>query len=167
MKTTTQVTSLFYCSLERAFKTPILGDATKFHTGFGFLPPVTHFTEDETWGKPNGYRMAQIDKSVLFNEGVLAKDIVVKREDNKYWKWEVNNFRQWRMGFEKFQGEWFVKDNANGTIGIVYAYSLYTRNILLFPFHWLFTKTIWNQYMKHAIQNIKLIAESEAPFVYN
>lgn len=111
--------------------------------------------------------MAQIAGGILYKEGALAKDIVLKREENKYWKWEVNNFNQWRMGFEKFQGEWFVEDKNNGTIGVVYTYALYSRNIIFYPFHWLFAKTVWNRYMKHVVQNIKFLAESEAPFIYN
>lgn len=45
------VSSIYECSLERAFKTPMLCDITKVHTGFGFTPKVTHTTNDENWGK--------------------------------------------------------------------------------------------------------------------
>jgi hypothetical protein len=167
MKSRTQVFSTFRCSLERAFKIPMLGDATKIHTGYGFIPAITHFTEDDTWGIPDGHRLAHINRSVLYSKGELAKDIILKRENNKYWKWEVNNFKQWRLGFKKFQGEWFVKDLKNGTIEIIYVYTLYTGNVLFYPFHWLFAKTIWNKYMNHLIHNIKFLAESNAPFIYN
>ena len=52
MQTKIKVTAIYNCSLERAFKTPILCDVSKVHTGFGIMPKVTHCTEDENWGKP-------------------------------------------------------------------------------------------------------------------
>jgi hypothetical protein len=35
-------TTIFNCSLERAFKTPMLCDVSKVHTGYGLMPAVTH-----------------------------------------------------------------------------------------------------------------------------
>lgn len=166
MKTTTTVTSNFRCSLERAFKTPILGDATKIHTGYGFMPPVTHFTKDETWGKPGGDRIVYSAKNSFYKEGESALDTVIDRVDNRYWKWVVSDFRQWSMGFTKFQGEWFVEDNKDGTIAIKYVYTLFSKNILAYPFHWFLTKVLWSGYMEHAMQNIKTLAETEAPYIY-
>ncbi|MBK8641402.1 MAG: hypothetical protein IPN15_04025 [Saprospiraceae bacterium] len=48
------VNTIYHCSLERAFKTPMLCDVSKVHTGFGLMPRVTHCTEDTNWGKPGG-----------------------------------------------------------------------------------------------------------------
>ena len=38
-----KITDVFECSLDRAFRAPILGDATKFMKGYLFQPPVTGF----------------------------------------------------------------------------------------------------------------------------
>ena len=166
MKSNTTVISTFHCSLERAFKTPILGDATKIHTGYGIFPAVTHFTDDKTWGKPGGFRMVHVKKNIIYITGLWAKDITIERKENKYWKWELNNFRQWKMGFQKFVGEWLVENQKDGTILITYTYSLYSNNIFIYPLHWLFTKFMWNKYMKHAMKNIKFLAETEASLIY-
>lgn len=70
------------------------------------------------------------------------------------------------MGFKKFTGEWLVEDKNDETIYITYTYTLHSGNILIFPFHWMFTKLIWNKYMKHAMENIKLLADSDSPYIY-
>lgn len=48
MVSTVTISAIFECSLERAFKTPMLCDVTKVHTGYGFMPRVTHCIDDET-----------------------------------------------------------------------------------------------------------------------
>jgi hypothetical protein len=47
MTTTVQVSTIYECSLERAFKTPMLCDVSKVHTGYDIMPRVTHCTDDE------------------------------------------------------------------------------------------------------------------------
>jgi len=44
-------TAIYNCTLERAFKAPILCDVTKVHTGYGLMPRVTKTTNDQDWGK--------------------------------------------------------------------------------------------------------------------
>ena len=51
MKSSVQISTIFPTTLERAFKTPMLCDVTKIHTGYSVTPKVTHCTEDETWVK--------------------------------------------------------------------------------------------------------------------
>ncbi len=51
MKTIVEVEATFNCTLGRAFKTPILGDATQFLVGYGLVPAVEKFTQDSSWGK--------------------------------------------------------------------------------------------------------------------
>jgi hypothetical protein len=41
MTSSITVKTIFNCSLERAFKTPMLCDVSKVHTGFGVMPKVT------------------------------------------------------------------------------------------------------------------------------
>jgi hypothetical protein len=62
METTVKITTTFNCSLERAFKSPILCDVRKVHTGYGMMPRVTHCAEDE-----NGEGLVQVKKYLLKN----------------------------------------------------------------------------------------------------
>jgi 2-succinyl-5-enolpyruvyl-6-hydroxy-3-cyclohexene-1-carboxylate synthase len=41
MTTSVTVQTIYHCSLERAFKTPMLCDVSKVHTGYGIMPKVT------------------------------------------------------------------------------------------------------------------------------
>jgi hypothetical protein len=167
MKSKTKIISTFHCSTETAFKMPILGDATKIHTGYGLLPSVSHFADDSTWGKPGGYRMVHVKKNLLYKAGLWAKDIIVERNENKYWKWELNNIEQRPMGFKKMEGEWLVEDNNDGTVLITYTYSLYSANAFIYPFHWLFTKLVWHKYMQHATANISAMIATRSPYMYD
>lgn len=42
MKFEIKIKTIYQCSLERAFKTPMLCDLSKIHTGYGIMPKVTH-----------------------------------------------------------------------------------------------------------------------------
>lgn len=165
MQTKTQVKAIFNCTLERTFKSPMLCDVTKVHTGYGLMPRVTHCTEDANWGKVGGSRKVFMDKTISFKGGEAALDKVLERVENKYWKIEVCNFKFWSMGFTKFQGEWHTKEKNNGTIEVSYTYTLFSKYILAYPLHWFFTKVIFRNYMKHALDNIKTLAYHEAPYL--
>lgn len=45
-----KVSTIYNCSIQRAFKTPILCDVSKIHTGYGIMSKVTHCTDDMNWG---------------------------------------------------------------------------------------------------------------------
>ncbi|NOT73576.1 MAG: hypothetical protein HOP08_01520 [Cyclobacteriaceae bacterium] len=94
MTTKVTVTTIFHCSLERAFKTPILCDVSKVHTGYGPMPKVTHCTDDENWGKPGYSKKVFVAKSLSQKGGWASNDKVLERIENQYWKIEVSNF-QW------------------------------------------------------------------------
>ena len=47
MQFSVSLSTVFRCSLERAFKAPMLCDSSKGHTGFLVMPRVTHCTHDE------------------------------------------------------------------------------------------------------------------------
>tara|TARA_B110000046_G_C12966254_1_gene386868 strand:+ start:103 stop:291 length:189 start_codon:yes stop_codon:yes gene_type:complete len=42
------ISTQFNCTLARVFKTPILGDATKFMTAYRLQPAIVGFEDDET-----------------------------------------------------------------------------------------------------------------------
>lgn len=166
MKTVISVESEFNSSVERAFKTPILGDATIFLAGYGVIPAVEKFTEDDTWGQPGGMRIPHSAKSLLSRGGEIGVDVVAVREENTYWKWGVTDFRQWSMGFTEFQGELFFEKQTDQSVSVKWVYTLISSSFIAYPFHWLFGKVFWKGQMKQGIQKMKAYAESDQPFLY-
>ena len=160
--------ALYACSLERAFKTPMLCDITQVHTGFlGIMPKVTHSTNDEHWGKIGQSKQVHFAKSIIQPDGWISTDKVLERQENKYWKIEVSDFTSWTLGFTKFVGEWKTTELAPNNILIDYKYTLHSNKIILYPLNWLFTKTLWRIYMKRVLKNIKKLAYAEAPYLYD
>ena len=76
------VSTTFECSLERAFKTPMLSDVCKVHSGYGLTPKVTHCLDDASWGKPGGSRRVFMQKNIAFVGGEAALDTVIERKEN-------------------------------------------------------------------------------------
>lgn len=166
MKTIAQVEETFYCSLERAFKTPILGDATQFLTGYGPAPAVVKFTDDSTWGKPGGRRIPHSAPNWVSKGGEVGVDEVYVRDENKYWKWGVAEFRQWSMGFTEFQGELFFEEISDNAVQVRWVYTLFSKSFLAYPFHWFFGQVFWKGQMRGAIREMKRYAESGKVFLY-
>jgi len=166
MVTTTKRTTIYHTSLERAFKTPMLCDITKVHTGYGFTPRVTHCTEDENWGKPGFSKKVFVAKSITQKGGFASTDTVIERIENKYWKIEVGNFQAAMLGFTKFVGEWETTELEPNKIQIDYTYTMHSKYVLLYPLNWLFTKLFWRVYMKHVLENIRKMVEANEPYLY-
>lgn len=164
---TTQTTTIYNCTLERAFKAPMLCDITKVHTGYLMTPKVTHCTNDETWGKIGGSRKVFFAPNFMSKGVSTAMDRVLERRENDYWKIEVGEMSAPSMGIKKFEGEWSTIPNSNGTVIIHYRYTLFTSNTLAYPFHWLVTKVLWRIYMKHVLENVRKMAEGDEPFLHN
>lgn len=162
-----RIFSVFECSLERAFKTPMLCDVSKVHTGFGLMPRVTHTTDDADWGKPGSSKKVYAAPSLTQKGGFASLDHVLERIENKYWKIQVDTFQAWMLGFYKFVGEWETTPIDSGKIQITYTYSLYANQPLLYPFNWLFAKTFWRIYMKRVLENVRQLAYQEAPYLYD
>jgi hypothetical protein len=166
MKSSVTVKMIYNCSLERAFKTPMLCDVSKVHTGYGVMPKVTHCTNDENWGKPGFSKKVFVAKSLTQNGGFASMDKVIERVENKYWKIEISDFQAWMLGFTKFTGEWKTTELEPNKILIEYTYTLHSGP-WLYPLNWLFTKTFWRIYMKRVLKNIRVMAESNEPFLYS
>jgi hypothetical protein len=167
LKTSVSVTTFYDCSLERAFKTPMLCDVSKIHTGFGLMPKVTHCTEDESWGKPGGTKKVFVAKSVSFKGGEASMDKVIERRDNEYWKIEVSDFKSPMLGFSKFVGEWNTTEISSQKIKVDYTYTMHSEIALLYPLNWLFTKIFWKIYMKRVLKNIRAMIKENEPYLYN
>jgi hypothetical protein len=167
MISTANVTTIYQCSLERAFKTPILCDVSKVHTGFGVMPKVTHVTEDENWGKPGYSKKVFVAASATQQGGWASNDKVIERMENQYWKIEVSEFQSWMLGFSKFVGEWKTTELEPNKILIEYTYTLHSEIALLYPLNWLFAKTFWKVYMKRVLENIRKLTDDKEPYLYN
>ncbi|MES2555283.1 MAG: SRPBCC family protein [Bacteroidota bacterium] len=166
MISTVTVSTIYNCSLERAFKTPILCDVAKVHTGYGVMPKVTHCTDDEDWGKPGSTKKVFVAKSATQKGGFASVDKVIERIENEYWKIEVSDFQSWMLSFTKFVGEWKTTELEPNKILIDYTYSMHSTNPLLYPLNWLFTKLFWRKYMKQALENIRKMTEDREPYLY-
>ena len=166
METIVNVKETFNCSLERAFKTPILGDATAFLVGYGVIPAVVKFTDDDTWGQVGGQRIPHSGKSLLSKGEAVGLDEIYVREENKYWQWGVAEFYQSSMGFTEFKGEMFFEEKQENSVDVRWTYTLYSNSLIAYPFHWFFGQVFWKGQMKIAIQKMKAYAESDAPFLY-
>ena len=161
-----KVSTIYECSLERAFKTPMLCDVTKIHTGFGLTPKVTHTANDEKWGQIGSSKKIYVEKSITQKGGFASMDKVLDRIENKYWKIQVDEFQSWMAGFYKFIGEWKTTEIIPGEILIEYSYSLYSNKPIYFPLNWIFAKIFWPIYMKRVLNNIKKIAYDKEPYLY-
>lgn len=159
-------TTIYNCSLERAFKAPILCDVTKVHTGFGLMPAVTKTTNDENWGEVGSIKNIYATKSLTFKGGEISTDEVIERIENKYWKVEVGNFKSWMLNIWKFTFEWTTTEIKPNKIQINYDYTIHGKGILLIPFQWLFANAFYKMYMKHVLENVRKMAEGNEPFLY-
>lgn len=167
MKTKVKIKTIFNCTLERAFKTPMLCDVTKVHTGYGIMPRVTHTTDDENWGKPGSSKKVFVARSLTHKGGFGSVDNVIERQENRYWKIEINNFQAWMLGFYKFVGEWQTTELEKEKILVEYTYTLYSNNVILYPINWIFTKTFWRKYMEHALENVRQLVINNEPYQYS
>ena len=109
MITKVNVSTIYECSLERAFKTPMFCDVSKIHTGFGIMPKVTHTTDDKDWGKPGSCKKVYVAKSITQRGGFASVDNLIERKENQYWIIQVDNFQSWMLSFYKFVGRWEMK----------------------------------------------------------
>ncbi len=161
-----KVSTVYECSLERAFKTPMLCDVSKVHTGFGLMPAVTHCTDDADWGKPGSTKKVYAAKSLTQKGGFASVDKVIERIENKYWKIEVSDFQAWMLGFYKFTGEWETSETEPGRVLIQYTYALHYRKVLLYPFCFAFAQLFWKTYMKRVLENVRKLAYNNEPYLY-
>ena len=161
-----KVSNIYNCSLERAFKNPMLCDITKVHTGYGFTPKVTHTTEDDEWGKMGSTKKIFVAKSILQKGGFASVDKVLERVENKYWKIQVDEFQSWMAGFYKFIGEWKTTQIEEGRVLVEYDYSLYANKPQFYLINWLFAKLFWKKYMKRVLNNIEVMAYNKEPYLY-
>lgn len=161
-----KVTAIYHCSLERAFKTPMLVDVAKVHTGFGLMPKITYCTEDSHWGQIGSSKKVYAAASLTQKGGYVSEDHVLERVENKYWRIKVNNFQSWMLGFYEFEGVWKTSMLQNQQIRIDYTYILRAKGLALIPLQWFFAKIFWKAYMKKVLMNIEHLIDQNEPYKY-
>ena len=158
--------SIFQCTLERAFKAPMLCDVSKVHTGYGLMPKITHSSHDENWGQIGSSKKVYAAKSLTQSGGFVSEDHVLDRCENNYWIIQVDNFQSWMLGFHAFKGTWKVKELEYNKVAIDYSYDLYFKGYWFYPLNWAFAHIFWKKYMEKVLLNVKTLAESNEPFLY-
>ncbi len=161
-----KVETTYNCTLERAFKTPLLCDVSKVHTGYGMMPKVTHCTEDENWGQIGSSKKVFAAKSLTQKGGFVSVDKIIDRVENDKWTFQVYDFQSWMLGFYKFVGEWKTTEIIPNHILIEYTYTLHANNPLFYPLNWLFAKVFWKTYMKRVLENVRQMAYNKEPYKY-
>jgi hypothetical protein len=161
-----KVSTIYKCSLERAFKTGMLCDVTKVHSGYRIIPKVTHTTEDKNWGKIGSSKKIFVARSITQKGGFAFVDNVQERVENEYWKLQLDEFQSWMAGFYKFIGEWETTQLEEGKILVNYTYSLYANKPQFYLINWLFAKLFWKSYMKNVLNNIEVMAYNKEPYLY-
>lgn len=128
-----KVSTIYECSLERAFKTPILCDVTKVHTGFGIMPKIIHTIRNENWGKIGSNNNIFTAKSLTQKRGFSSVDRILERNGNQYWKFLVDNFQSWVLDFNIFVREWKTTQLENSKI-LVEISILYIQKMYYFTY---------------------------------
>ena len=123
MKVSVHKKSIFSCEVERAFKAPILGDATKFLNCYLFQPPIIGFKNDENWGLLNSVRYPLIRGNFFIKTQRIFKDKIIEKCNNKYWKWGLTKITSYLFFTCRVIGSWSVQELSNGKISIMYSYA--------------------------------------------
>lgn len=166
MDLTVRVSTTYQCTLEQAFKTPLLSDVTKVHTGYLLMPRVTHSTDDKNWGRVGATKKIYVAKSLTQKGGFASVDKILERVENTYWKFEISAFQSWMLGFSKFTAEWHTTEVEKNKILINYIYTLQADTALLYPLNWLFAKLFWKRYMRHVLENVRKMITAHEPYLY-
>ncbi len=71
------------------------------------------------------------------------------------------------LGFSRFVGEWQITEIESNKILVEYSYTLHSGITLLYPLNWLFTNTFWKVYMKRVVENVRQMAYTNEPYLYD
>mgnify|MGYP003981058569 CR=1 FL=1 len=161
MEVTKKHTIITNSSVEKTFKAPIYLDVRLIMTGYGPLPKSEGVTNDETWANPKGKR------TVLAFGKELCSETIIERIENKYWKYELTDFKQKSFFFvRKVTGEIWVNSHQNNKCKITSKYTFSNRNIITLPISYLFVKILWSGLQKKGLKNMKKLLENNTAFYY-
>ena len=137
------------CEVSIAYRAPIYLDVKKIMTGYGPLPASEGVIKEVNWGEKKGYR-------ILRGFGKeFCKETIIEKENNKYWKYELDEFKNQSFFFiTKVEGEIWVK-KINHQTQITSKYSFYNKNIFTPLVTFSFVHLLWRGLQKKALKNIK------------
>lgn len=164
MRAKVTLTTTYRCTLERAFKTPILCDVAEVHTGLGPMPRVTHCEDDADWGRVGKKKRVFVAPSWTQPGGEASSDTVLERVENERWTIEVGDFQAWMLGFTHFVGEWKTTPVAEGEVRVDYTYTLVAGAPWLYPLQWIFAYGFWPRYMRQVLENIRGMIARGSPY---
>ena len=113
MQYVVKLSTVYRCSLERAFKTPMLCDVSKVHTGFLVMPRVMHCTEDGDWGRV-GSR-----KRVFVALGPANRVAVIDGETDEVLDYLLVGQRVWQLGFTPDQKYLFTTNGNSNDVSVI------------------------------------------------
>ncbi len=161
MKVSNKHTIIINNSIEKTYKAPIYLDVKKIMTGYGPLPKSEGVIDDETWANPKGKR------TVLAFGKKLCTERIIERIENKYWKYELTDFKQKSFFFvKKVTGEIWVNNYKNNQCLLTSTYTFNNKNILTLPITFLFVKILWSGLQKKGMKNMKNLSENNTKFYY-
>ena len=97
----------------------------------------------------------------------MFKDVILEREENKYWKWTIYDFEFKTLFFiERAIGEWEIKKLSDNKTEVIYTYTYYSKKKLFKPLTWLLVNIQIKGIMIRALAGIKLQAQSNDDFIY-
>lgn len=159
---------VFQCSLRRAFEAPILGDATKFLSGYRLQPGIIGFEDDSTWGQVGGLRYPVTRGNLLVPPGRLLTDRIIDRTEDIHWRWEISCFRgSLRCLIDRASASWEVSAHESGGVNVVYVYRYYPTHPALYTALQMFAKIQLEGMHRKAFREIQRYAESDSPLVYD
>ena len=148
-------------SIAKTFKAPIYLDVKKIMTGYGPLPKSEGVINDENWANPKGERI------VLAFGKELCTETIIERIENKYWKYQLTNFKQKSFFFvKKVTGEIWVDYEQENKCELISQYTFLSKNAFVHPITYLFVKILWSGLQKKGLKNMKKLLENKTPFYY-
>ena len=144
----------------------MLCDVSKIHTGWGIMPKVTHVTDDDNWGQPGSSKKIHVAKSLTQSGGFSSVDRILERNENRYWKIQVDEFQSWMLSFYKFVGVWKTRELAEQKVFVEYTYYLHSNTPLLYPLNYIFAQIFWKAYMWKVLENVRKLAYTDEPYLY-
>jgi hypothetical protein len=161
-----KLSTIFHCSLEQAFKMPMLGDVTKVHTGYFIMPAVSGTSDDKEWGSVGSSKKVYVAKSLTQKGGFASIDRVIERIENEKWVIQVDTFQSWMLNFNKFVGIWQTTELEPLRIRTDYHYALHTSSLWLWPLNYLFATLFWKAYMKRVLENVRRMIKRGENYQY-
>jgi len=148
-------------SIAETFKAPIYLDVRKIMTGYGPLPKSEGVINDENWANPKGKR------TVLAFGKELCTETIIERIENKYWKYQLTNFKQKTFFFvKKVTGEIWVELKEENQCELISQYTFKSKNSYIHLLTYLFVKILWSGLQKKGLKNMKILLENKTPFYY-